>query len=161
MPVASSNRNTKKRARPLGRVVGGVYVVNTKKSSEAGRPNRRPQRDARKRKGNWGHAYKPIPGVDPLSRVVGRTVFPSDHWAPGDPRWRSRNLGHLIDTPLGWVADIGGAIPLVGPVVGPVCRGVCKAVRAAEDGINWGSSWVGLTFFIIMLLGFCTTPAES
>ncbi|UOL48898.1 polyprotein [Longquan Rhinolophus pusillus hepacivirus 1] len=156
MANKSLSRNTKKKPRPLGRVVGGVYVINTKKSSERGRPRRRPQRDAR-----LTSPRGRIPVVDPLAKMVGRSVFPCDQWAPNDPRWKSKNLGHLIDTPLGWVADLGGCIPLLGPVCGPVLRGVCRGVRTLEDGINWGTSYAGLTFFLICLLSFGVSPAES
>nr|QLM02863.1 polyprotein [Rodent hepacivirus] len=145
MNMNSQTRNLRKRA-PLGRVQGGVYIVNARKRPEPGaKPKRKQRRDARRPRSVLG-------GADPYFGMVLSAVAPTPHYAPGDPRRRSRFLGHLIDKPLGWATDVVHHVPLVGPIVGHPCRWICKIVRAGEDAINSITGTVGMQLFVLALL---------
>nr|DAD52839.1 TPA_asm: polyprotein [Bat hepacivirus] len=143
MNKSKSKRNQKQR-RPLGKIVGGVYVVNAKRTTEPGTTarSRRPRRDARRKR--W-------PGVDWGLRAVAETLIPADQWGPGDPRWRSRNLGVAVDRVLGWTSDVLSHTPLVGTPLGIVSNGIRGGVRWVEDGINSFTGRWGLVFFFLML----------
>nr|AZA36445.1 polyprotein [Sifaka hepacivirus] len=131
--------------RPLGRVVGGVYIVNSKKTREWGtQGTRRLGRDLRR-------------GARECDQFMGHlchALAPSPAWTYRDPRRRSRFLGHVIDGALGWAADVLHHVPVVGPAVGRPARWICGLVRAGEDGINWLTSPAGVVLFLLAILSF-------
>uniref|UniRef100_A0AAU6R4N5 Genome polyprotein n=1 Tax=Lagomorph hepacivirus TaxID=3138818 RepID=A0AAU6R4N5_9FLAV len=101
-----------------------------------------------------------IPIVDPVLGATSELLLPRSVLPIGDPRRKSRNLGHIIDGALGLTSDVLAHTPLVGPLLGGLTRGICRFVRGLEDGANWCTGKFGVIFF---LLTMCTYvgPAES
>lgn len=110
---------------------------------------------------NWFRAGNKTPLHEPCEQLI-RVAFPRSpfRFPSDDPRSRSRNLGWLLDGPLGWGADLLGMLPIVGPVTGALGRCVCKIVRGIEDGVNFATKWSGLTLFFLCLL-HVISPASS
>nr|BAK24070.1 polyprotein [GB virus-B] len=123
------------------------YPVSIKTSVERGqRAKRKVQRDARPRN------YK-IAGIHDGLQTLAQAALPAHGWGRQDPRHKSRNLGILLDYPLGWIGDVTTHTPLVGPLVaGAVVRPVCQIVRLLEDGVNWATGWFGVHLFVVCLL---------
>uniref|UniRef100_A0AAU6R4T6 Genome polyprotein n=1 Tax=Lagomorph hepacivirus TaxID=3138818 RepID=A0AAU6R4T6_9FLAV len=101
-----------------------------------------------------------IPIVDPVLGATSELLLPRSALSPGDPRRRSRNLGHIIDGALGLTSDVLAHTPLVGPLLGGLTRGLCRFVRGLEDGANWCTGKFGVVFFLLTLLT-CVSPADS
>uniref|UniRef100_A0AAU6R4R3 Genome polyprotein n=1 Tax=Lagomorph hepacivirus TaxID=3138818 RepID=A0AAU6R4R3_9FLAV len=101
-----------------------------------------------------------IPIIDPVLGATSELLLPRSALASGDPRRRSRNLGHIIDGALGLTSDVLAHTPLVGPLLGGLTRGLCRFVRGLEDGANWCTGKFGVVFFVLTL---CTYfgPADS
>nr|AWX50237.1 polyprotein [Rodent hepacivirus] len=150
--------------RPRGKVVGGVYIRNPKKTVD---PGQKRKRRNRRDQGAWRRSA--IGPMDPYARTAMQAVLPSAAYPPRDPRRKSRFLGHVIDGTLGWATDVVHHVPLVGPLAGHPLRLVCRCVRAGEDAINAITGTVGIHLFLIALLGLlpvggavsnCCTPDD-
>nr|YP_009709871.1 core protein C [Hepacivirus P] len=144
MPKMSSKQQKPKMR---GRVVGGVYVVNAKKSTEAG--SRRPRR-RRRDQGGWRKT--PLGQGDVYVQRLVQTIAPTHAYGPNDPRRRSRFLGHIVDGSLGWAADLLHQVPLVGPLLGHPARLICRVIRAGEDSVNSLTGIAGVHLFILCLI---------
>lgn len=101
-----------------------------------------------------------IPIVDPLLGATSELLLPRSALSSGDPRRRSRNLGHIIDGALGLTSDVLAHTPLVGPLLGGLTRGLCRFVRGLEDGANWCTGKFGVVFFLLTLCTYIG-PAHS
>uniref|UniRef100_A0AAU6R5P2 Genome polyprotein n=1 Tax=Lagomorph hepacivirus TaxID=3138818 RepID=A0AAU6R5P2_9FLAV len=101
-----------------------------------------------------------IPIVDPVLGATSELLLPRSALSAGDPRRRSRNLGHIIDGALGLTSDVLAHTPLIGPLLGGLTRGVCRFVRGLEDGANWCTGKFGIVFFLLTLCTYIG-PADS
>ncbi|QHN63858.1 polyprotein [Possum hepacivrus] len=133
---------------PRGRVIGGVYVVNTRHKPEPG---------SKPRKRRTPGFLSPL---DTVLRPLSQGVFPARAWGPGDPRHKSQFLGRIVDGSLGWLTDSLHAFPLIGPVVSAPFRVGCNLVRGVEDFSNAVTGRFGLHLFLITLLS-CLLPATG
>ncbi|UJY53963.1 polyprotein [Gerbil hepacivirus] len=141
--------------KPRGKVVGGVYIVNPKKTTDKGaRRKRRQRRDL------GGMRRSAIGPIDPWLRTAVHVALPSPAYPSRDPRRQSRFLGHVIDGTLGWVADMAHHVPLVGPLVGHPARVVCRVVRSVENACNAVTGTVGIHLFLIILVA-CLLPTTG
>nr|UZS78508.1 polyprotein [Rodent hepacivirus] len=141
--------------RPRGKVVGGVYVVAPKKTTDKGARRKR-----RNRRDQGGMRRSAIGPVDPWLRTAVHVAFPSPAYPSRDPRRQSRFLGHVIDGTLGWVADMAHHVPVVGPLVGHPARVVCRVVRSVENACNAITGTVGIHLFLIILVA-CLLPTTG
>nr|YP_009684354.1 core protein C [Guereza hepacivirus] len=144
----------------------GRYTVQPKKTTEAGTrkkvQSKADQSGYFTSRNFWRPGYRNVLH-EPSVKLAG-LVLPSggrSSWGPDDPRHRSRNLGPLLDYPLGWAADVLSLVPVVGPFAGSTGRALCRIVRGLEDGINFGTKWSGLTLFILLCLLFPTAMGAS
>uniref|UniRef100_A0AAU6R4Q9 Genome polyprotein n=1 Tax=Lagomorph hepacivirus TaxID=3138818 RepID=A0AAU6R4Q9_9FLAV len=101
-----------------------------------------------------------IPIVDPVLGATSELLLPRSALSAGDPRRRSRNLGHIIDGALGLTSDVLAHTPLIGPLLGGLTRGVCRFVRGIEDGANWCTGKFGVVFFLLALSTYIG-PAQA
>nr|UZS78521.1 polyprotein [Rodent hepacivirus] len=143
------------KGKPRGRVVGGIYVVNPKKTLDQGARRRR-----RQRRDQGGMRRSAIGPMDPWVRTLMHVTLPSPAYPSRDPRRQSRFLGHVIDGTLGWVADLAHHVPLVGPLVGHPARVVCRVVRACENAVNSITGTVGIHLFLLALVS-CLLPTTG
>nr|AVM87251.1 polyprotein [Yili teratoscincus roborowskii hepacivirus] len=77
-----------------------------------------------------------------------------------DPREKSRNLGPLIDEPLGWCRDLLGHVPFIGAPLEAMAGAFCVFVRAGEDAVNACTRPLGFTIFLLALLSI-VAPADA
>uniref|UniRef100_A0AAU7SSA8 Polyprotein n=1 Tax=Skylavirus sp. TaxID=3163440 RepID=A0AAU7SSA8_9VIRU len=100
--------------------------------------------------------------VDAGLKQVATAITPgsAEPKSKGDPRNKSKNLGHLVDGTMGLAADVLDRIPVVGPITGGVAKVASGIVRAAEDVVNVPTSAVGLNLFIIVLI-CCLFPSPA
>nr|QPB69979.1 polyprotein [Rodent hepacivirus] len=142
--------------RPRGRVVNGMYVVNTKKTLDKGaRRKRRVRRD----QGGWRRSA--IGPIDPYLRTAFQAITPSAAYPSRDPRRQSRFLGHVIDGTLGWATDVVHHVPVVGPLVGHPLRVLCRVVRAGENAVNALTGTVGIHLFVLAIISCLLCPASA
>nr|YP_009325402.1 core protein C [Norway rat hepacivirus 2] len=136
-----------------------AYVVNVRKSSERGsRPPRRKRRDLGYRYPTVAKGARAINGV---TRDAMQFLLPSAAYPPGDPRNKSRFLGHIIDGTLGWTTDLVHHVPIVGSILGHPCRWLCRGIRALEDGVNMVTSPAGVYLFLLCCLTLMAPAAEA
>nr|UBZ53978.1 polyprotein [Ringtail hepacivirus] len=165
MPSKSSSNKQKKSKRnapsrnaakkPLGKVVGGVYIVNAKKTVDPGASRRRRQRRDQRR------TWSPVGTYDRYIKNTAQLIAPTASYPPGDPRRKSVFLGHVVDGALGWAADCLHHIPVVGPLTGHAGRFICRGVRWVEDGANKVTGLGGFYLFLISLVLLLPTPTGA
>nr|AVM87252.1 polyprotein [Guangxi chinese leopard gecko hepacivirus] len=87
-----------------------------------------------------------------LDTLVNYVLLPGHRqWLP-EPRHQTRNLGYLIDSPLGWCRDVVGLTPVIGVPCEMIAGAICCAVRLAENALNALTRPMGFTLFLLALL---------
>nr|ATP66829.1 polyprotein [Rodent hepacvirus] len=143
------------------------------KSREAGKPQKGrtvrvtlPSRRPPRRQGEtWRAWFKrsaqgySTPYLDKTLSWAAYFAAPTPSNWPTDPRKRARNLGRLVDGATGWVADVLGHVPVVGPLTGAVGRAGAGIIRGVEDVANMLTSPLGFTIFLLSILS-CVGAVE-